>query len=988
MAIRSRYILPTLGALLLLLYMPSPAPAQEARILSGISASAKDEAVIQAGIMRDTRSGGDMVARALYVKLREGYDQGNPPAATAHLASRAGLRTISTSHLAYINIPLEESLQSRLMALPNEAQLRVRKAEENLGRIVELHYGAPISPIDAARMLNGLPEVEYAEPIELPYPLGGSAAPPNDPMVQQQYQLAQVKLLDAWDVWKGDSSMVIAVVDAGIDMFHEDLAPNIKENPGEVGLDAFGNDKRTNNIDDDGNGVVDDWRGANLTYQLDGTAPGDTKGSAHGTEVSGLAAAKTNNGLGVAGAGYNCMFFPIKASANNGGPLVRAYEGIIYAARRGFKVINCSFGSGTYAQALQDILTELVVAYDCAIVAGAGNSFSYTPFYPAGYKNVLGVGALDRENGFRTTWGEQVGISSPGGFSTGNNDTYYDLGPATSYATPVVSGILALVRSKYPALSAEQAIAHTRLVADPVYPPTTDMAKLTGLGRVNALRAVSVDPFSHPAIMVDTTWITDENGNVRDRIPVGGKGKLMVKIRNILGNASNITLRAVTYRDDSTVVSISKTPLTMASLLSGETKVMEAGIPFEVRQASSDRVRLRFELSADNGYNDYHYDRVLFYIPYITVRTPALTISLTDKGRLGYENYPENSVGNGIRYANTPFLYEGGLIIAGSRNRLLSNIRGTTANTQESDFATEEYPSVDNNGTLLLNDAPAGSRRIGLQVRMRLVTLDTVPEGFAIEVRTKNVSTEQMDTLRVALFTDWDMDSVTVEQSVSYVERPGSNVPFMGRSEDQAGYYIAQGVAGVAPLPIFFAIRNDSMPINIYDGFTQDEKWSTVSNGIGSRRATAGSEGDISLVIGKRIANLARNAEDTTLFVFGFSSFNFDEAEQTMRRLAPKLQAGAAVEGTGAIPGMFLGAPQPNPAREFTTIEIGGMLRGATLRVFDALGRQVADLTDQLGPDGNGSRAVFDGRGLPNGVYQIQLVSPAGSESQQIVLVR
>jgi len=983
MIMSNRYILPVLGALLLLLNLPYSTSAQQTQVPA---ASAKQEALISAGIMHDPASGAEMVAHAIYVKLRPGRSGMNSPATAAKLATEAGVRVVSATPLAFSRMPLDKGLERRLQSLPGERQRQAAAAEENLSRIVELHFDGVMSPVNAARIMARLPDVEYAEPIILPYPLGGAAAPPNDPMVQEEFQLSLVKLLDAWEVWKGDSNMVIGIVDAGVDMFHEDLAPNIKENPGEVGLDAQSRDKRTNGVDDDGNGVVDDWRGANLTYDLDGTEPGNTFGSSHGTEVSGLAAAKTNNGIGIAGAGYNTMFFPVKTASTLASPLVRAYDGIIYCARRGFKVINCSFGSEFYSQVLEDLLMNLTLAYDCAIVAGAGNTPIYGSFYPAGYRSVLGVGAIDKENVLRTTWGEQVGISSTAGFSTGNNGAYYELGPATSYATPVVSGIVALVRSRYPDLSALQALAHVRLASDPIYPPTPDMAKLTGYGRVNALKAVTTDPFSHPAISIDSLWLTDDAGNARDRIPVGGTGRMMFRLKNILGPASNISVRVIAYREDSTVVSISTVPATMASLGTEESKVIETGVPFEVREANSSRVRLRFEITAD-GYSDYQYERVLFYLPYITVRTSEVSLTLTDRGRLGFEDYPENTIGTGIVYQGRPFLFEGGLIIARDRSHLLSNIRGASSNEQESDFSTVEYPSELNNGTLTLSDAPAGSRRVGLEVRIRPFTLDTVPEGVGIEVRTKNLTPGLIDTLRLAYFTDWDMDSIPYRQSVGYVARPGEKVPFYGRLEDNSSYYIAHGVAGPAPYPIFFALRNDSLPVQIGDGFTSDEKWTTVSNGVGSTTAVAGTAGDISLVIGKRIVNLPAFGEDTTLFVIGFSSFDFGDATRTMNRMAPNPAGGVGgVSDRPALPGMLLGEPHPNPFRSVTLIEIDPGIHDATLRVYDAAGRMVADLTDRIGR--SGGRVRFDGSSLPDGVYRVQLVSARGSDSQQLVLIR
>ena len=136
-------------------------------------------------------------------------------------------------------------------------------------------------------------------------------------------------------------------------MFHEDLAPNIALNQGENGTDSKGRSKKTNGIDDDNNGVIDDFYGANFTAQMDTTVNGNTKGQNHGTVVAGLAAARTNNAIGVAGLGYNSKFVPVKTSRKEGGFILFGYEGITYCARRGCKIINCSWGGPGYSEALQ-----------------------------------------------------------------------------------------------------------------------------------------------------------------------------------------------------------------------------------------------------------------------------------------------------------------------------------------------------------------------------------------------------------------------------------------------------------------------------------------------------------------------------------------------------------------------------------------------------------------------------------------------------------
>lgn len=980
----SRYVL-IFGTVLIALLAAVQAPAQNRDAAPSV-ASAKGEAIARMGIIRNPSGRDAMVARAIYVKLRKGYGGDNPPAMVGQIASQTGIRPASTSHLAFSRIPLGKDVAARIQKMSPARQAKARAAEDELSRIVEVHYTAEMLPADAARLMERLPQVEYAEPIYLPYALGG-AAPPNDPRLAQQFQLNQARVLEAWNIWKGDTNMVIAVVDAGIDMFHEDLAPNIKENPGETGLDALNRDKRTNGRDDDTNGVIDDWRGANLTSGLDGTAHGDTKGSAHGTQVAGLAAAMPDNGIGVAGSGYHCRFFPIKAAANNGGPLVRAYEGILYAAREGYQVINCSFGSDDFSKALEDLIANTVDAFDCAIIAGAGNAVSYGPFYPAGYRHVLGVGAIDRANAFQTSWGEQVGINSPGGYSTSDGNEYTDLPPATSYSTPLVAGVVGLVRSKWPTLTADQAIAHVRLTADANPDPNPAKGKLTGYGRLNALRAVSTDPFSHPAISIDTVWIVDDNGVPQDRAPIGKVSRLRVRLRNILGNATNIKVRVVNYTSDSAAVSVTNTALTHAQLGTDEVAEVEGTIPFQVKQPSTSFIRLRFEITADNSYSDYHYERMLFYRPYITFHTPKIDLALTDNGRIGYADYPGNEIGTGFFYDASSFLYEGGFMVAKNVVQVQSNVRNGDDSRAEMDFGPVEYPSASNNYTLTLNDAPAGDMRIGLELRIRVFTADTVPDGVGIELRTKNITTERFDSLRVAMFTDWDIDNSEVEQSLDYVEAKKSNVPFYGLATGSSGYYVTHGVAAPAALPVFYAIRNDSLPLPLHDGFDETEKWRTMSNGVGSRTVKLADSSDISLVIGKRIVNLEPGAEDTTIFVIGISNFQ-NIALKAMRDLAPKIfdSTATGVEHVATGAGM-LRAIMPNPFSTTTAIAVTNAGRDARLLVYDAMGRIVTDLSDRLPLDGNGT-VLFDGSALPSGVYQVQLISGPASESQRIVLMR
>ncbi|MEP7217818.1 MAG: S8 family peptidase [Bacteroidota bacterium] len=999
-----RLILSAFGASLLFLASRSPLAAQspikknEGRSSQAAAqtripvSSAKYQALATYGIVRDGTNGEEAIGHALYVKVRAGYFY-NPSSEFPAVAARAGLPVAAASPMALTTMQPDATVASRMRTMSTAQQDRASAAQEDLRRIIEVYYSPEITPREAIARLRKLPQIEYAEPIFIAHALSPSL--PNDSLVLQQPYLDAVKLPEAWEVWKGDTNTVIGIVDVGIDMTHEDLAPNIKENPGEFGPDGHGGLKQSNGIDDDQNGVVDDWRGANLLWQLDDSPPGDTRGNSHGTHVAGYAAAATNNRIGVAGAAYRCKFFPVKAGRADDvdGRLIQPYEGVIYCAHRGFQVINCSFGMSSYSQATQDLITDLTATYGCAIVAAAGNAYAYDFRFPAGYDHVLGVGAIevDSASTYRTSWGEQVDLSAPGtGMVVDVNNSYHPGGAATSFTSPVVAGALALVRSKFPNLTPDQ--AHIRLTADPI-PLPPDLAyktRLTGYGRLNAYRAVSTDPFSHPAIVIDSTWLADETGNPVERISVGGHGRLHVRLRNLLGAATNVKVRATLYitddrymADDSAIVDITDTTLSTPSLASGEVKVLDGGFPVTVKLPAGDRVRIRFDITADD-YVDYQYRRILIYLPYMTAHTPKITMSITDRGRLGFEDYPINTVGDGFQYQGSPFLYEGGLMIASDSAHLLSNIRGGNGSIQQEDFATIEYPNQANSFTLGLSDSAAGERKIGLEMRMRFVLVDSIPNAIGVELRTRNMSDKRIDSLRVAMFADWDMDGGSNGQGLEYVESPGMPVPFYGKAMSQSEFFLMHGLAAPAPIPIFYAIDNTHPPLNLYENFSQGKKWFTLSSGIGNRQVPLlPDSSDISIVIGKTIAGFAAGAEDTSLFVIGVSGLA-QEARDAMQLLAAT-RAGTRA-GVEPEPNAVIALLNVSQTDGVATIHIRRTPGDARLRLFDVAGRQLADLTNRLARSGT-STIIFDGSALPSGVYYIQLLSALGTESRSIVLM-
>lgn len=302
-----------------------------------------------------------------------------------------------------------------------------------------------------ARALATTPGVRYVEaakPVSI-------AKVPND----TRYQVYQWNLWDtygihaenAWDVQTGTSNVVVATTDTGVDYNHPDLNANLWRNPGESG-----NGKETNDVDDDGDGIVDDVYGANFVNGTSGD-PADNNG--HGTHVAGIIGASTNNSMGVAGINWNTRIMALKFLAANGtGNTADAVSAINYAVAHGAKVINASWSSNSNSQALHDAIHAAGNA-GVLFVAAAGNGGNDSlgdnndsaPVYPATFDeaNIISVASTDVNgnlSSFSNYGVNSVDVAAPGEniMSTWPNNSYASKS-GTSMATPHVAGISALL---------------------------------------------------------------------------------------------------------------------------------------------------------------------------------------------------------------------------------------------------------------------------------------------------------------------------------------------------------------------------------------------------------------------------------------------------------------------------------------------------------------------------------------------------------------
>ena len=292
--------------------------------------------------------------------------------------------------------------------------------------------------------------IEAVEMNRLNQPCAGTA--PNDPNYAEQWNLSVLNMPKAWDIEQGKPQVTVAVVDSGIATQHPEFRSQLWENVDEI---------PRNGIDDDGNGYVDDKNGWDFSdaptlpgsgdWTVRDNDPDDETG--HGTHVSGIIAAKADNGLGIAGIAPHCRLMPLRAGFKYGGGTYLQNDdlaaAIVYAADNGAQVINMSWGDTVRAFIIEDAV-EYAYHRGCILVGAAGNSAAVGSYYPAALKSVISVAGLGQENQLydSSNFGATIDIAAPGEeiLSTALNGEYQKR-DGTSMAAAHVSGVAALVLS-------------------------------------------------------------------------------------------------------------------------------------------------------------------------------------------------------------------------------------------------------------------------------------------------------------------------------------------------------------------------------------------------------------------------------------------------------------------------------------------------------------------------------------------------------------
>lgn len=331
------------------------------------------------------------------------------------------------------------------------------KQESGLLSIYSINFS---SSVDLSEVMNHYQDnafVIYAEPDFIYYP----TIIPSDPLYSDQWGLnntgqaipyggggtvgtigADINAENAWDIQTGSSSVIVSIIDEGVDLSHPEFTGRLLQ-----GYDFFDNDPDPNPVGD----------------------------GAHGTACAGIAAA-SNDGVGVVGVAWNVMILPVRVLGPGGGSSIQVANGITFSADEGADILSLSLGSYGYSSTMESAV-NYAYSLDAVILGAAGNDNSNNggqPFYPACYTNCISVGALSPCNDRKTPstcdneswWGSNYGggldflapgvrifttdISGTSGYSSTNYTTTFN---GTSSACPFAAGIAALLRSENPTLT-------------------------------------------------------------------------------------------------------------------------------------------------------------------------------------------------------------------------------------------------------------------------------------------------------------------------------------------------------------------------------------------------------------------------------------------------------------------------------------------------------------------------------------------------------
>ena len=690
--------------------------------------------------------------------------------------------------------------------------------KHDLSRIYKIKLAPGDNLESRINQLRRMENVEYAEPSYMPRPL----LVPNDPDAEgggvQDY-LEVIKAYQAWNIERGDTAITIAILDTGADFLHEDLINNIQYN----------HDDPINGIDDDNDGYIDNYYGWDFgDNDNDPMADLDH----HGTNVAGLCAS-TNNGVGLAGVGFDCRFLPIKMFKSEGNSFNMGYEAIIYAAEQGADVINLSWGApSAFSSYEQDIINHVVEDLNAVVVAAAGNTNAELDFYPASYTNVLSVGASkinDEKTNFGT-FSNFIDLMAPGEsvYTTTNNNNYR-FAQGSSFSAPMVAGAAALLKSRFPELSAAQIMEKLRVNADPIdhLPANTNYKEMIGKGRLNIQKAL-IDQ-SSPSVRMKSFQYSNGQGEYAF---FGDSLEISVDLINYLTPTQNARIVMST---SSPYVTLIDSVFQVGSLGTLQS-LSNHSSPFRVYLSPETPVnhRIKFRLGIEDGfYQDYQYLNIETEREYVNFKNEVWSITVSSNGNLGF-NKDVLFGGEGLSYQEDFLSEQMGFVHNNSDNTISDNIISDLENhTRQQDFTALKNIRL-SNGSFADLELKAEFRDLAknyIHIEQKTFLWEDAPENdlTVFEYRLSNQSGLTIPVLSGAMFFDINLD----QESNNKVDYNASHDLVFAFNNENNTYVGLALIQGENPIPNAIDIGNFNGNSSDIGGiFDKNEKKAMLSTSV------------------------------------------------------------------------------------------------------------------------------------------------------------
>lgn len=921
----------------------------------------------------------DYMANTLIFKVKDQY------------RNQCGTEGLSVASLNQIMMELGASKVEKMFPFSKAPKEKVNKLNQKYADLTLVYVLKFTNNVDLSVAINKVIKtnaVEYAQP----YYIQKVSYNPNDYNSTQQSFLNQIKAIQAWDVNKGDTNVVIGIVDSGTDIDHPDLRANFKRNYADP----------INGLDDDGDGYADNYWGIDLagaTYtNIQWDNDPDIKGAnqEHGAHVSGDASAVTDNGVGVAGVGFNCKLLPVKCGADDdtrasgSGYILTGYPGIAYAADHGANVINCSWGGAGAGPLEQEVVDYATINKGALVVAAAGNDNVATPYFPSSLNyviNVAAVGSTDAKASF-SNFGYTIDICAPGSNirSTTYNNSYGSMS-GTSMASPVAAGAAAIVKSQFPSYTMLQVGEQLRVTCDNIYSVNGGYTNKLGSGRINLYNALTVNK---PSIRSNNQVITDNNDNA---IVINDTMRISMDFINYLSPATNATV-ALTAASGGGYVTILNGAYTIGQL-NTLALANNGAVPFLVKVKSTAPANqlISFKLTyTDNAtsYTATEFFDVYVNVDYLNITVNQVGTSITSKGRIGY-NASGQGQGIGFTYNGTNVLYEGSLMIGNSSN--VSDMARNNAGGADEDFISAQkvakvspmVSSFDAYGRFTDNGNSKGA--LPVSVKHYAYAWSQAPDDKYIMVRynIKNTGTSALNNIYAGIFCDYDIDDYTKNKGdedaalrLGYTYTLSANVVYAGVKLLSAGNFIHHSIDNVGGAqPIDFTNASDfdakkdsamkiSKPQDTY-GTVGGDVIQTVSSGPFTIAAGDSIEVAFALLAGDNLADIqATSAAAQT---------KYDDL------FAP---TGLFVAQSDAF---GIKAIYPNPSKGNVSVDvILNHTSNAKIEVLNLTGQVVYTLNKELAQ--GESKVDLDLNNLAAGQYLVKFTSNEKVQTQKLTVTK